>query len=139
MLKGRHSVSDAERVIRFATWFAIFVREKFSMSDDLHEDDGQTSKLLYKNRQWAVTDYGVESLKSAPYYHFDKGRILETGNRGGEMYDWPLQMAEKTWVDIEAFIEIFQKAIDLHGYAEKVDKDMLSRSLEKARHEATRR
>lgn len=110
------------------------------MSDDLHEDDGKTSKLLYKNRQWAVTDYGVESLRSAPYYPFDKTRLLESTDFGsGEMYDWPIHMAEKTWVDIEAFIEVFLKAIDLHGYKGKVDAAMLEKSIERSRREAARR
>jgi hypothetical protein len=109
------------------------------MSDDLHEDDGKTSKLLYKNQQWAVTDYGVESLRSEPYYHFDKTRLLESTDYGsGETYyDWPIHMAEKTWVDIEAFIDVFLKAIEIH--AAKADKATLQKSIERARREATRR
>lgn len=108
------------------------------MSDDLHEEDGQTSKLLYKNRQWAVTDYGVESLKSAPYYHFAKSRLLESTDFGsGEMYDWPIHMAEKTWVDFDAFVEVFLKAIEIH--AAKVDEVMLQKSIERARRDAARR
>jgi hypothetical protein len=106
------------------------------MSD---EDDEPPSEIWFKNHQWSVTDYGVEAVKPAPYYHFDKKRILETGNRGGELYDWPVHMAEKTWVDLEAFIEVFLKAIDMHGYAEKVDRDMLDRSLARARREVTER
>jgi hypothetical protein len=110
------------------------------MSDDLHqEEDGKTSKLLYKNRQWAVTDYGVESLKSQPYYHFDKTRLLESTDYGsGELYDWPVHMAEKTWVDLEAFIEVWRKALEMHGYADKVDQPMLESSLTRARKEAKR-
>jgi hypothetical protein len=87
-----------------------------------------------------VTDYGVESVTpGAPYhYHFDKGRVLETGNHRGELYDWPVHMAEKTWVDIGAFNEAFVKAIELHGYGKQVDRAMLEKSLERARQDARR-
>jgi hypothetical protein len=27
---------------------------------------------------------------------------------------WPLQMAEKSWIDIETFIEAFQQAVVVH-------------------------
>jgi len=30
----------------------------------------------------------------------------------GNLYDCPSHMAEKTWVDIEAFIEVFLKALE---------------------------
>jgi hypothetical protein len=88
-----------------------------------------------------VTDHGVESVRpSAPYYNFENSRLLETGNHGGEMYDWPVHLAEKTWVDIEAFIDAFVKALDLHAgsYREKVDAAMLSKSLAQARKAARR-
>lgn len=110
------------------------------MSDD---DEEQSSVVWFENHQWSVTDYGVESVRpGAPYhYHFDKSRLLETGNHGGEMYDWPVHMAEKTWIDIEAFIEAFVKALDLHtgSYRGAVDQVMLEKSIERARREAARR
>jgi hypothetical protein len=30
------------------------------------------------------------------------------------MYNWPVHMAEKTWVDIVAFIEAFTAALAIH-------------------------
>ena len=88
----------------------------------------------------AVTDYGVETLRSESYYHFDKSRLLESTDYGsGEMYDWPVHMAEKTWVDIEAFIEVWLKALEMHGVSSKVDQPMLERSLAAARKQAMRR
>ncbi|MCK1494447.1 hypothetical protein IVB14_29575 [Bradyrhizobium sp. 180] len=106
------------------------------------DDDEPPSKVLFQNHQWSVTDYGVEAVKPAPYYHFDKTRLLEATDHGsGTMYDWPVHMAEKTWVDIEAFIEVFVKALDLHAgsYGGTVDKGMLAKSLATARKEAVRR
>ena len=108
---------------------------------DFDDDDEPPSKVLFQNHQWSVTDYGVESVRpEAPYYHFEKRRILETENRGDELYDWPIHMAEKTWVDIEAFIEVFLKAIELHAgsFKGKVDEAMLQKSIERARREAAR-
>jgi hypothetical protein len=112
----------------------------FSMSDD--ENDEPPSEVWFENHQWSVTDYGVEAVRpAAPYYHFDKTRLLEAGNSGGELYDWPAHMAEKTWVDIEAFIEAFVKALELHAgkYGGTVDEAMLKKSIERARREAARR
>lgn len=112
------------------------------MSDDFHDDGEPPSEVWFKNHQWSVTDYGVEAVKPAPYYHFDKSRLLETGNRGDESYyDWPLQLAEKTWVDIEAFLEAFVKALELHAgsFLGKVDEEKLSKSLARALKEASRR
>jgi hypothetical protein len=103
------------------------------------DEEEEKSEIWFENHQWSVTDYGVESVRpAAPYYHFNKERLLETGNLAGEMYDWPVHMAEKTWVDIEAFIEAFEKALDLHGYRAKVDQAMLTKSLARARKEAHR-
>jgi hypothetical protein len=96
----------------------------------------------FENHQWSVTDYGVESVKPAPEYHFEANRLLETGSAGREeMYDWPIHMADKTWVDIEAFIEAFIRAIDIHKgkYKGEVDPEMLSASVGAARSLASRR
>ena len=97
---------------------------------------------IFQNHQWSVTDYGVESVKPAPEYHFAAKRLLETGSAGrGEMYDWPVQMSEKTWVDIEAFIEAFTRALEIHKgkYKGEVDPKLLSASIGTARASARRR
>jgi hypothetical protein len=109
-----------------------------AMSD---EPDEHPSTVLFENHQWQVTDYGMESAKPAPTYHFEGRRLLETQGAGmGEMYDWPVHMAEKTWVDVEAFIEAFTQALKLHSdKIGKVNDDMLRASLAKARREAQSR
>jgi hypothetical protein len=99
-------------------------------------------KVLFQNRQWAVTDYGVESVKPAPSYNFTAERLVETADYGaGDLYSWLVHMAEKTWVDIEAFIEAFTKALELHAnkYSPRVDPDLLLKSLTQARREAKER
>ncbi len=88
------------------------------------------------NRQWAVTDYGMATVSPAPEYHLEAKRLLETGSAGREeMYHWPVHLAEKTWVDIEAFVQAFARAIEIHKrkYNGDVDPKMLSTSLGEAR------
>ena len=40
------------------------------------------SKVLFENHQWQVTDYGMESVKPAPTYHFNAERLLEERGSG---------------------------------------------------------
>ncbi|MGO6738028.1 hypothetical protein ACC732_26425 [Rhizobium ruizarguesonis] len=88
----------------------------------------------FRNHQWAVTDYGLESVvPGAPYeYNISAGTLLGTGSAGaGEFYDWPLQMFGKTWVDKDAFVEAFNKALEAHG--KEADKELLQKSIDAAR------
>ena len=55
----------------------------------------------------------MESIEPAPTYELSSERLLETRTAG--LYDWPVQMAEKNWVDTEAFVEAFTKALSLHA------------------------
>jgi len=107
------------------------------------DDGGLPSKVWFENHQWSVTDYGVESVRpGAPHhYHFEKSRLLEARDHGDELYNWPIHMAEKSWIDIEAFNEAFVKALDLHAgsYPGTVDKSTLEMSLELSRREAAKR
>lgn len=83
----------------------------------------------FSNAQWAVTGYGIECLEDP--YPIEARRLLETGHRQGiTCYDWPVHMAEKCWVDVQAFHEAFVRALDLHkgAYPGRVDPDMLART-----------
>lgn len=72
----------------------------------------EEDETLFQNAQRRVTTRYVESIPPAPEYWFDVSRLAETTERGGvEYYDWPVHMAEKTWVDLDAFIEAFQTGI----------------------------
>lgn len=89
--------------------------------------------ILYQNRQWAVTDWGMTSIKpGAPYeYEIAAGRLLEIGNHGEMIYNWFPQLAEKTWIDYDAFVEAFKQALDLHKgkYKGVVDPKVLVASI----------
>ena len=97
--------------------------------------------IMFKNDQWAVTDWGLEAVPpGAPCECLIPAcRILEMGGIGnGELYDWPLHLGEKTWVDIDAFHEAFVKALEFHKgkYGGEVDKTMLLASIDRARMQA---
>ena len=76
------------------------------------------------------------SLEPGITYEVAAERFLETGRV--EFYDWPVHMAEKNWIDIEAFIEAFTKALSLHAgkLNGTVDRAKLTASIAKARQQA---
>jgi hypothetical protein len=93
---------------------------------------------LFENDQWVVTDFGLVSVEpGAPHeYQIAADRLLEmAGAGGGSLYDWPIQLAGEAWVDLDAFIEAFSKALDIHHgrYTGTVDPDLLEQSIAEAR------
>jgi len=86
--------------------------------------------ILFSNLQWQVTRSWLEARKGQPYYPIEKKRLLKTCQYTGEtLYDWPLHMAEKGWVNLGAFMEAFEFAVR-HHYPQKLDEDMLQRTKE---------
>src|SRR5689334_6426620 len=99
----------------------------------------------FKNGQWAVTDWGLEGAipGGVAEYLIPASRLLVANGIGeGKYYDWPLQLAAKTWIDIEAFNEAFRAALEYHRgkYRGEVDQAMLQATLryavQQARHAA---
>ncbi len=89
----------------------------------------------FKNHQWQVTRDGIESIDSDPYY-VDIERLIDMRKHGnGFIYDLPSHMAEKQWVDLEAFIEAWLEAISTHARRLSVpfDEKLLADSLHNAR------
>lgn len=88
------------------------------------------------SQQWALTDFGLECTEEAIEYEIPKahiGEILKAGDRF--YYTWPTQLAEKTWVDIEAFLASFRTALVQYSQTAPVDHDghVLSDSVHLAR------
>jgi hypothetical protein len=88
----------------------------------------------FQNHQWAVTEWGLEALTSrgVPEYPIAASRLLVANGIGwGMYYDWPLQLAAKTWIDIGAFNEAYRVALEYHKgkYRGEVDQAMLAASL----------
>ena len=100
--------------------------------------------MILVNWQWAVTESGIEAIEGATSpsvsgltsrYVIYSDRLLETTKRGAHnFFEWPVHMAEKTWVDINAFNEAFAKAIEYHqeGVLAAIDRKMLEASFQQA-------
>ncbi len=75
---------------------------------------------------------GLEAVKPALWYEIKAPQLMETTERADEVfYAWPLQMAEKHWVDMREFDEAFTKALELL-HPQEVNRVMLQESLAEA-------
>ncbi len=70
--------------------------------------------VLWDNAHWTLTVDGL--LAKHQQYKIGNDQLADLrdieGHQGIAM--WPLQMAEKSWVDIETFIEAFQQAFNVY-------------------------
>jgi hypothetical protein len=91
---------------------------------------------IFTNSQWSVTERGIESVTPVilPPMLIEAPKLLQIRSAGtATFYEWPLHMAEKSWVELESFNEAFLAAVKHH--AEKLpvmDQDMMSASLAEA-------
>ena len=94
----------------------------------------------FQNNQWMVDESGMKSTPpGAPYeYEIEASALNATGDG---FYVWPLQLAEKTWIDIGQFEEAFRKALVVHAGALKgqLDQAMLDKTFQRARQFAASR
>lgn len=65
--------------------------------------------VLWQNRQWAVTEYGVECRDGQ--YAIAADRLWEDGPH----YSWESHMQEKGWVDMADFIVTMYMARCIHS------------------------
>ena len=92
--------------------------------------------MPFSNDQWKVTADGLETIEQRAGYFIATRRLTETTDQEGvPCYDWPLQMAAKTWVDLPAFLEAFEEALRIHAgsYSPPLDPTMLALSARLAR------
>ena len=73
--------------------------------------------FVSQNHQWIATKDGLKKRTSGiDFYSIEADQLLATGGVGrNKFYDWPLHMAQKSWVDIDAFEEGFRAAIGHHS------------------------
>lgn len=83
--------------------------------------------------QWRVTHQGVECVDRS--YFIDKKRLFEMRRDTGDLYDWPIHMAEKPWVDLDEFLAAWQIAVALHAreLRKTLDINILTKTLRTAR------
>jgi len=91
----------------------------------------------FANAQWAATRLGIEHMGEVGVYCIEAARVAET-RHGSDLYHFPLHMAEKPWVDIDAFNEAFEVALRRFSPRE-FDADRLARSFAEARRPSSSR
>lgn len=84
----------------------------FPQSDSVVRVRGESlHPVLWQGEQWAVTEYGIERRDGR--YAISADRLLKL-RPGTTLYDWPLHMREKEWVDMEDFQRAFAAGCLLH-------------------------
>ena len=90
--------------------------------------------MHYSNHQWTVDESGLTSTPpGAPYEYFiEASRLIEREVSGDQFYRWPKQLGKKNWIDMNAFVEAYRKAITLHAakFVEPIDPVLLELSIE---------
>jgi hypothetical protein len=83
---------------------------------------------IFENKQWRVTPGGLEAISDVPTVYIHAVDLLRLRvSSTGTLYEWPLHLAENTWVRFGEFAEAFAVALKHHGKA--FDAEMLNRSL----------
>lgn len=102
----------------------------------------RASEIVWRGRQWIVTDFGLETLGDPFPYEIAAVRLSEGWQGADEsLLAWPMELAGKTWVDYRDFVTAFLVALGVHqeAYA-PVDIATIRASLREgaARWEATK-
>jgi hypothetical protein len=88
--------------------------------------------IHFENSQWVVTNYGLENLET--YYQIRADALFSRRfdpHLRCQLYELPLDMALKTFVDIELFISGFLAAATI--YQHRIDLPALDKTLQVAR------
>lgn len=81
--------------------------------------------ILWRGRQWAVTEYGIECLDGS-YWCEAKGLGEDLPN-----HSWPEHMADKSWVDVDDFATAWMVALAIHG--QHVPSDQVREAIRRAK------
>lgn len=85
----------------------------------------RTSKKLYQNSQWAVTNYGIESLEDPWYYPIAKAELDRRAHYlDPDISSLVIHVCEKRWVDGALFIDAFRRAVEVHAVPNPPDLEL---------------
>ena len=73
--------------------------------------DACAKAVLFRNADWTVSGEGLEHRTTGYFI----GRDVLGARRAEGLWDWPLQMAEKSWCRPSLFREAFLTALDRFG------------------------
>ena len=99
---------------------------------------GTSPDVLWQNAAWVITTGGMASREHL--YQIVANQLAEVRDSDGDtrLAMWPLQMADKSWVIIETFIEAFRQALVVH-MPEAISSLDLDQSFHMARQIAAQR
>jgi hypothetical protein len=68
---------------------------------------------IWANDHWEVADDGMAALGPVEYFiPLDRLCELRPGKEARGVASWPLQIAEKSWAELEPFLEAYQYALE---------------------------
>lgn len=91
-------------------------------------------KSFFRNSQWEIDELGLIGRYSTLVYEIPAWDLTDTSCYD-LYYSWPVRVAEKPWVDIEAFIEAYRVGMVLLDgmYFPACDQTKLKTSIDEAR------
>ena len=90
---------------------------------------------IFKNSEWVATDDCIEALAGDKSYWIEIDQVFEETERNGiAYYNLPIHLAEKEWVAIPLFFEVFVSALRYQAKrtGTPIDESMLARTYRKA-------
>lgn len=89
-------------------------RVRLQPMNDVESSSANFDQIIWQNKDWRVTKQGLSSVD--PSYHIGVDQLSDTRMLpGGTIASmWPMHMAEKSWVNLETFIEAFKMALTTH-------------------------
>ncbi|MCJ2037138.1 hypothetical protein [Methylobacterium sp. J-068] len=91
------------------------------MFDQLPDDTCVITGRLFENAEWRVLGDGLEHRATGYFIARDTFAM-----RRGDLWEWPLHLAEKSWCSLRSFREAFVAAVEAFGLTPDAD---LSRSF----------
>ena len=68
-----------------------------------------TDRVMFQNRQWAVTEFGLENIAGPYHYWISKADLFIS--MGTPDRTWRDHMKSKNWVDEDQFNEAYDRAV----------------------------
>lgn len=78
----------------------------------VHVRGEKLHKIIWKGKQWAVTEYGIERLDGT--YAISKKEVNEVAISKSNTC-WPVHITNKVWVDADDFTTAWLVSIAVHG------------------------
>lgn len=89
-------------------------RVRLQPLNDVESSSSKSDETIWQNKDWRVTKRGLSSVDPSYYIGVDQLADTRMLPDGTAVSMWPMHMAEKSWVNLETFIEAFKVALNVH-------------------------